>query len=139
MKKIALLLVLCLTVFISTQAQNVEVHNYKFYAQYNAQGNKMSSNSTGLLVTISHLTDIYGRTTVILTGTESITIAGIPTPGAPLCPINDRFYYTVVDNGWRVFCWGNTKRVLISSDTSIARVEYYGLNGNLSYYTEYRK
>lgn len=138
MKKIALLLVLCLTVFISVQAQNVEVHNYKFHAQYNAQGQKMSSNSTGLLVTISYLTDIYGRTTIILTGTESITIAGIPTPGAPLCPINDRFYYMGTNNGWRVFNWMNTVKVLISSDANTARVERYA-NGQLLNYTEYRK
>ena len=137
MKKITLLLFL-LVAFLSTHAQNVEVYNYKFYACYDAQGNKMNSNATGLTVTITYWTDFYGRTTVNLFGSESNTIAGQVMPSMPLCPINQQLNYMGVNNGWRVFNWMNTVVVLISSDTNTARVERHA-NGRLLNYTEYRK
>ena len=90
MKRYISLIVLCLSVFISTQAQNVEVYNYKFVAQYDANGNQVNSNATGLLVTITYWTDFYGRTTCSLFGSESNTIAGQVMPAMPLCPINQQ-------------------------------------------------
>ena len=138
MKRYISLIILCLSIFISTQAQNVEVYNYKFVAQYDANGNRVSSNSTGLLVTITYWTDFYGRTTCSLFGSESNTIAGQVMPAMPLCPINQQLSYNGTNNGWRVFNWMNTVLVLISSDTNTARVERHA-NGRLLYYTEYRK
>ena len=137
MKKISLLLLL-LVAFVSTYAQNVEVYNFKFYACYDSQGNKMASNATGLTVTITYWTDFYGRTTINLFGSESNTIAGQVMPSMPLCPINQQLSYVGVNNGWRVFNWMNTVIVLISSDTNTARVERHA-NGRLLNYTEYRK
>lgn len=138
MKQHITLIILCLSIFISTQAQNVEVYNYKFVAQYDANGNRVNSNSTGLLVTITYWTDFYGRTTCSLFGSESNTIAGQVMPAMPLCPINQQLSYTGTNNGWRVFNWMNTVLVLISSDTNTARVERHA-NGRFLYYTEYRK
>lgn len=137
MKKTFLLFVLLMAI-TSAVAQNFEIYNYKFYAQYDARGNKINSNLTGLMVTINYWTDFYGRTTVTLFGTESNTIAGQVMPSMPLCPINQQLSYTGTNNGWRVFNWMNTVLVLISSDTNTARVERHA-NGQYLGYTEYRK
>ena len=79
MKKISLLLLL-LVAFVSTYAQNVEVYNYKFYACYDSQGNKMDSNATGLTVKLR-----IGLTST--DGQQSICLAQNQTPlQAKLCP-----------------------------------------------------
>lgn len=114
-----------------------EVYNFKFYAKVNAQGQNISANETGLLVTIVSFTDFYGNTSVTLTGSESNKIGGVTMPGMPLCPINQSLSYIGMDNGWLVFR-RNHVFVFISQDRRIARVERRignGYNG----YTEYRR
>lgn len=141
MKKNALLLVLCLTIFISAQAQSVEVHNYKFYADYDSHKNRINHDhdfiiSTELSVSIMSMPNIYGGQNIVLTGSESKS-AGNERYSMPLCPINQWFNYSGIENGWRVFCWGSIL-VLISSDSNTARIERY-VNRQFIGYTEYRK
>lgn len=134
MKKNLVIAFLLLIVNCMTAYAQFESATYRQYAQYDASGKQIGSESNGTTLTLN-VYNVYGGGTR-MSAYQSSTIGGHVMPSMPLCPANQAFIYQGVDNGWYVYNYMNTVIIYVSGN--VARVARYA-GGQYLGYTEFRK